>query len=303
MISPINYLYTKLDSFQLPVKKKVDSGNKINYVIQDLLEAKANSSIQTESTILTKDKGNKKEKKNNPTENKFLKEFTQKFIKRETIDKKILRSFRKYLKKESSKILKKLEFKKFWIIFTKENILPPMKLINYEMKINVEFKSFSIKYMTWLFSQLEAEKLYMEFVEKNSDKIFKNLIETINTDIKIEKDYMKFLKNLQFYIINLPTIYNYNQTLITAPTTAICPIPPSDDILLNEIYKTDEDNFLNVYRMRSKNRPNEEGVNHEEELLLNDLYFQNSFGDLNVSKDTFDENCHENINDNVLNEE
>ena len=114
---------------------------------------------------------------------------------------------------------------------------------------------------------------------------------------------MKFLKNLQFYIINLPTIYNYNQTLITAPTTAICPIPPSDDILLNEIYKTDEDNFLNVYRMRSKNRPNEEGVNHEEELLLNDLYFQNSFGDLNVSKDTFDENCHENINDNVLNEE
>jgi len=128
------------EGFQQLKKKDKNVGNKINYVIEDLLEAKANSSTMTESTVLTQkliNKKNKKNKNDDYNENSFLKEFTQKFIKRETIDKKILRAFRKYLKKESSKILKTLESKKFWIIFIKENILPPMKLVNSELKINV----------------------------------------------------------------------------------------------------------------------------------------------------------------------
>jgi len=297
-------------------KKKENIGNKINYVIEDLLEAKANSSTKTESTMLTHKEHDqvKKGKKHEYGENAFLKEFTQKFIKRETIDKKILRGFRKYLKKEASKVLKNLEYKKFWIIFIKDNILPPMKLVNSDLKIDVEFKSFSIKYMIWLFSQPEARNLYKEFITKNGDKIFKNLLESITTNTKTEKDYLKFIKNLQHYIFNLTKIYG-NIELEThqndiAPVTPVCPIPPpghENDNIIEGLYGPDlslkKDNFLNNYRNRSSNRLVEDLQDEEENLLLDDLYFQNSYGDLNVSHDVINEHVNYNSNDNNLLEE
>ena len=185
-----------------------------------------------------------------------------------------------------------------------------MKLLNSEMKINVEFKSFSIKYMTWLFSQSESKNLYMEFTEKNGEKIFMNLLETVNFETKIEKDYSKFINNLKFYIFNLPKIYNNIETNnhCSAPVTAICPIPPNNNILIEGLYemdiKTEDDNFLNIFRKRSNNRLlDEEVVDQEEELLLNDLFFHNSYGDLNLSKDIINENYQDNYNDNFLNEE
>jgi len=314
---PPHIISSKPTTKQFPEHKKKETiGNKINYVIEDLLEAKANSSTKTQSTMLTQKEYDqiKKSKKHEYGENVFLKEFTQKFIKRETIDKKILRGFRKYLKKESSKVLKNLEHKKFWIIFIKDNILPPMKLVNSELKINIEFKSFSIRYMIWLFGQPEAKNLYKEFISKNGENIFKNLLESINTNSKTEKDFNKFTKNLHHYIFNLTKIYGnielesqHDNSI--APVTPVCPIPPGsdNDNIIEGLYGPDlnlkKDNFLNNYRNRSSNRLVEELQDEEENLLLDDLYFQNSYGDLNVSNDVINEHANYNSNDNNLLEE
>ncbi len=290
-------------------KKQKKSGNKINFVIEDLLEAKANASTVTASTQLTNKvvKDQVKENKMNVfSENTFLKEFTQKFIKREVIDKKIIRAFRKYLKKESSVILKRIECKKFWIIFIKDNLLPPMKLFNSDLKINVEFKSFSVKYLTWLLSQSEAKNLYKEFINKNGEKLYKGLVESIKFDNQSDKDYTKFTKNLYYYINNLTKIYTaieIENHHLSAPHSPVCPVPPSQNILVDGLYEPDfkanEDKFLNFNRTRSNHRFEEELTNEEELLLLNDLYYQNSFNDLNLSKASISEN----MNDNLFNEE
>ena len=179
-----------------------------------------------------------------------------------------------------------------------------MKSFNSELKINIEFKSFSIKYMTWLFSQSESKNLYKDFISKNGEKIFKGLLESINTDIKSEKDYSKFIKNLHYYINNLTKIYG-NIEIENIQLAPVSPIPPINSFL-EELYGPDinikKDNFLNIYRNRSKSRLEEDVVNEQEEILLNDLFFQNSYGDLNVSNDNFNENLNDYAADNILNE-
>jgi hypothetical protein len=109
---------------------------------------------------------------------------------------------------------------------------------------------------------------------------------------------------LHFYIFDLPKIYGspeLNQD--SAPVTPNCPIPPTDNIIIDGIYgpdlKTKEENFLNLNRNRSRNKLDDSYLNQEEDYLLNDLYFQNSYGDLNLSKD----DANEGLNYNFLSEE
>jgi len=190
-----------------------------------------------------------------------------------------------------------------------------MKLTNNEIGIEVEFKSFSIKFMKWLFGLHDANKLYQEFVKKNGEKIFKSLIESVTIGQNNEKDYSKFVKNLHHYIFNLTKIYGTIEIedSTSAPVTAatpVVPIPAAEaspiDNIMDDIYGPDfilkSDNFLNVYRSRSNNRIVEE-LRDEEELLMNDLYFQDSYGELNVSKDIVNENIKDISMDNLLNEE
>jgi len=164
--------------------------------------------------------------------------------------------------------------------------------------------------MSWLLAQPEAKTVYKDFAMKNGDKLFKSLIESINPETKTEKDYAKFVKNLHYYIFNLARVYgNIELDNSIAPVTPVCPIPPTteQENIIDGIYGPDidlkKDNFLNNYRNRSSHLLDEDIINEEEELLLNDLYFQNSYGDLNVTNDVINENVNENICDNFLNEE
>jgi len=290
-------------------------------LVQEEVENLSDYSFDTKSTQLTSK--NKNHFNNIESKIEFLKDFNNKFIKRDAIDKKILRSFRKFLKKEGNKIFKKenIENKNFWIIFMRENVLPPMKLFNSDLNINVEFKSFNIKYLTWLFNQPGANTLYNKFVNKFGEKIFNELVESINKDQKnkTDKDYKLFFDKLNTYIMQLPNIYikpkniddkiapptiqNDEDILLTEKVILPQPIEPNknyydnnienlgnnniiDDIFGPEI-NIPKDNFLKIPRERSRHYLFSENdfLEENDEKLLRDL-FHNSYSEINLSQNS-----------------
>jgi hypothetical protein len=125
-----------------------------------------------------------------------------KFTKKENVDKKLLRKFKKYLKdllKEN-----KLSFiSDFWKSFIKGKLLPP---VNYKPPGTdkcIQFKSFNTKYLLWLFSHEGGVELYNQFVENKSEEIF-SLLEDIVVDDQQKVD-------LGNYINSLADIYSNNK--------------------------------------------------------------------------------------------
>jgi hypothetical protein len=130
----------------------------------------------------------------------FSKEQTIKFTKRENVDKKILRKFKKYLKelKKKNKLPKVSEF---WNLFIIENLMPPMALQNSAINENVNFKSFNTIYILWLFSHLGGVELYDIFLAEN-----KNAIISAFESLLIDEEDRKTLDN---YVNNFAHLYTY----------------------------------------------------------------------------------------------
>lgn len=147
----------------------------------------------------------------------MLKEFNIRFTKRENIDKKVLRKFRKYLKEKYK--TKKINMNStnvdhdFWRRFSLENILPPMKYISIEE--TVEYKSFNTNFMIWLMSHKGSIELYDMYLQENLDNMVKVFITKFNLNESQELD------ELRLYIKNLACIFdssNYeNETINTSP--------------------------------------------------------------------------------------
>ncbi len=135
----------------------------------------------------------------------FLKEFKPKFLKKENIDKKILRKFRNYVKivsKTQSEILEGSD-KFFWKDFVSCNLLPPMK---YEDSIgHMNFKSFNTKYLLWLFSKDGCVKLFTDFTNKFRDQILGDFITSY--DLLNNKEETDIIEKLKYYIEAIPEIY------------------------------------------------------------------------------------------------
>ncbi len=262
-------------------EKKLDFYQK-NYEIEKTnfkkyLEENTTLSTKTDSSSSSRKKSSRVE-----CEIPFLKEFNQKFIKREYIDKKIMRKFRKYLKKEWSIIEKEVDNKEFWSRFIKENILPPFKFFVPETKNTHEFKTLSIKFLKWFFAIRDSKKLYRIFINKNGESIYNSLVNSIQkTDKKTEIE--KFTKDLQIYLFDLPKIYSSIWNEEQMP-----PVTPNQEGLIidglfgPEINDKTKDSFLSSYRRRPKNRSSDED---RAENKLNDM-FHNSFSDLNISNDS-----------------
>lgn len=214
----------------------------------------------------------------------FLKEFNQKYIKREYIDKKIIRKFRKYLKKDWSKINMEIENKEFWKRFIKENVLPPMNYYDKETMISHEFKTFSIKFMTWFFNIKETKKLYREFIIKNGEVIYKGIIQGLVKDEK-KNDFEKFIKDLQVYLYDLPKIYS-----ISINEEHMPPLTPNqegvfiDDLFGPDLINKSKDSFLSTQRRRPKNKSCDDEIQTGQNMLSD--MFHNSFSDLNISNDS-----------------
>jgi len=130
---------------------------------------------------------------------KCVKDLIVKFTKRENVDKKILRKFRKFLK-DTNKKGQLPELTTFWGIFTHDNLLPPVDFNNVNLGENVSFKSFNTTYMMWLFSHDGGVPLYELFLNSKHEQIFA----MFNDLVKSEQDECE-LKN---YIINFAHIYS-----------------------------------------------------------------------------------------------
>ena len=137
----------------------------------------------------------------------FLKTLNTKFIKKENIDKKIFRKFRKYCKKYYNENKNLPIFQKnqiFWKRFNSENLLPPLRIKSYNDKV-LEFKSFNAQYLIWLFSQEGISELFKIFIKNEGENIINGLITEYN--LTQSKD-INIVENLRNYLNKIPEIYN-----------------------------------------------------------------------------------------------
>ena len=140
----------------------------------------------------------------------FLKNFNPKFLKKENIDKKIFRRFRKFVKSlyktnKNSSIFSKNAF--FWKKFYIKNLLPPVKIIdNGEL---IEHKSFNSQYLIWLFNQEGTIELFKLFTKEESKNLINDFIREYN--LYQSKDEPDIIEKLKKYIDYIPEIYDsYN---------------------------------------------------------------------------------------------
>jgi hypothetical protein len=146
----------------------------------------------------------------------FLREFNIKFTKRENIDKKLVRKFRKFLKsflQKNSMNVSLLEDSDFWSAFINEELYPPMKFRCLDQNRVFEFKSFNTNYMAWIFSVKKADTFYREFIKEKGEEVFKSILNknqrSINCFDEQEKNHI--CQQLRYYIINLANIFKVNK--------------------------------------------------------------------------------------------
>ena len=168
---------------------------------------------------------------------KKIKEYKFKQLKRENVDKKILRKFKKYLKakskeKEDNEIKNYIKNNDFWSEYIKQNLMPPFK---YEKeKEKVSFKSFNTQYLCWFFEHKYSLELYNFFIKEKYDNLIHEIKEANN--LKENCDDFSLIKN---YINTMPLIYGKeNQNRSTDCSSNPKPI---DD----EINEVDEKNKIN----------------------------------------------------------
>jgi hypothetical protein len=206
---PIQKL-NSLESFNFKVPRA--------YKIDPMSEPYSNMNLYKKSFFPKVNKSKEKLKNLVP----FLKEFNPKFLKKENIDKKILRRFRNFVKiiyKAQKDTFDKLD-PTFWKNFTTFNLLPPMNYM--DEKILIEFKSFNTKYMLWLFSKNGSVELYKDFASKSGEDILYCFIKAYDLVNNKEEG---IISKLRHYIFAIPDIYSKKYSI-------------SKDILASDSYTT-----------------------------------------------------------------
>ena len=159
----------------------------------------------------------------------FLSSFKPHYAKRETIDKKIIRTFRQYLieenKKKSLSINKNSKDYSFYISLIRGRILPPSNFYDSNTNENLTFKSFNSHFLLWFFSREGIRDLYANFLNSQG-----------NNFLKIATDYYKLnqkeSEQLNSYMNNLPFIFDVS--------------------LVNNLTKGN--NFSHIYRKQKHNK-------------------------------------------------
>ena len=152
----------------------------------------------------------KKKKKNKEEETIFnqlpyLNSFKPKYIKRETIDKKIIRSFKNYVVKEYKSnhliINDKTMDQNFFINFVNGNLLPPLDFHDINTGEYIKFNSFNCSFLLWFFSKKGVKEIYNQFINEKGKEFTENLSQyyEISTEEK---------NQLNSYIMNFPNIFD-----------------------------------------------------------------------------------------------
>ena len=181
------------------------TGNEIEYNINDNINNSEEfniSDISNSNTSSYNELNNKKiniKKIEEKREIQSINNSKQKFnlnnkIRRVNLCKKIVRKFKKYLKKN----MKEITTYSFWTSFCRENYLPPFK------KEEVEFKSFSHTYLNWLFSHQGGIELYSQFIRNSGEEELNKIYADYNfKDAEDKLTIKNFFINFAVFFANL----------------------------------------------------------------------------------------------------
>ena len=299
------------------------TGNEIEYNINDNINNSEEfniSDISNSNTSSYNELNNKKiniKKIEEKREIQSINNNKQKFnlnnkIRRVNLCKKIVRKFKKYLKKN----MKEITTYSFWTSFCRENYLPPFK------KEEVEFKSFSHTYLNWLFSHQGGIELYSQFIRNSGEEELNKIYADYNfkdTDDKLTIknffiNFAVFFANLKINEISnnsdsVNSIENINTSslnkgLFFEPDFA------TNNLLGNFNYNIrDEDeelsigsikDFCNEERINNENDKNKEFIREYNDNIDNNIDNENKnkmivSSDSNSSLDNIDRNCNLNL--------
>ena len=175
-------------------------------------------------------------------------------IRRVNLYKKIVRKFRKYLKKNIKEITDS-----FWSSFCRENYLPPFK------KEEIEFKSFSQLYLNWLFSHKGGIELYNQFIRHSGDEELNKIYSNYNIKDAEDKITIKnFFINFAEFFANLKLNENMNNLALLNNLENI------NNTIDNKSLFSEPDFATNLIRNYNYNKRDE-----DEELSIgsiNDIY-------------------------------
>ncbi len=205
-------------------------------------------------------------------------------IRRVNLCKKIVRKFKKYLKKN----IKEITYS-FWTSFCRENYLPPFKTEE------IEFKSFSQLYLNWLFSHQGGIELYNQFIlnsgEKELTKIYSNYnVQDLEDKITIKNFFINFA--IFFANLKINEIRNNSSNIINNSTLNKDLVFPEPDFAAN-LFENNNYNDYDYYKIREE---------EDEELSIgsinNDLYKEERINnDEEKEKECARENNNRNINE------
>ena len=180
---------------------------KINYNINE-------ESINIENDNISKNKKIKKNKKKNNEKEKdkseqiifnqlpFLNSFKPKYIKRETIDKKIIRTFRNFVAKENKE--KRLEINNenldynFFLNLIYGNLLPPIDFTNESTGEIIKFNSFNFKFLLWFFSKKGVKDVYLNFINEKGKEFINDLSEHYELSTEEKNQLNNYISNYPF---------------------------------------------------------------------------------------------------------
>lgn len=198
--SNIHLSIFQISKVQPKIKKeaKLKSSTQIVSITPDLLSYSNNldssnnldlpGKMCSDNTMTFKDK-NKNVKLNR------LKPYVFKKFKRENIDKKTLRKYRRYLLIRIKQLDPK-SLTKIMTDFLNNSLFPPFTIDD------ISFKSFNTSYLIWIFSHADLAEFYEEYIEMNLERMVNFLAETFKVKDECE------IETLTNYLKNMAKIYS-----------------------------------------------------------------------------------------------
>ncbi len=266
-----------------------NDNNQNNNNIININSDNSESGNKRHSKISINSKSSTKSYKSDLRKKKIIKEFKFKQLKRENVDKKILRKFKKFLKhklkdKTDNEVKNYIKNNEFWPEYIKNNLMPPF---SYE-KENISFKSFNTQYLCWFFEHKFALELFNIFIKNNYDDLLQLIENTYNLSEKAD-DFIL----LKTYLNTMPLIYGKE----TQNRSTACssndnkPIDDEIEIKNNNISIEEEDkkfdNMIieNDYIHDINNINNITSINNVSDLGENNNILINNINKINISNE------------------
>ena len=266
-----------------------NDNNQNNNNIININSDNSESGNKRHSKISINSKSSTKSYKSDLRKKKIIKEFKFKQLKRENVDKKILRKFKKFLKhklkdKTDNEVKNYIKNNEFWPEYIKNNLMPPF---SYE-KENISFKSFNTQYLCWFFEHKFALELFNIFIKNNYDDLLQLIENTYNLSEKAD-DFIL----LKTYLNTMPLIYGKE----TQNRSTACssndnkPIDDEIEIKNNNISIEEEDkkfdNMIieNDFIHDINNISNITNINNVNDLGENNNILINNINKINISNE------------------